>query len=97
MNRMAHRILQGTLITLFLLGALLTSPLLAQSTTATIRVEVADETGAPIPGLPLTLTHLPTGQALPFTTNEQGVVVARGLQIGGPYEVTLPPDTSPSR
>ena len=49
----------------------------AQSTTASIRVEVVDETGAPIGGLPITITHLPTANSHSLVTNAQGVIVAR--------------------
>jgi outer membrane receptor for ferrienterochelin and colicin len=87
--------LNARLSTLLALGAfLLGASAQAQSTTASIRVEVADETGAPIAGLAVTVTHLPTAQSLTFVTNAQGVIVARGLAIGGPYEITLPPDGS---
>jgi hypothetical protein len=91
---MSNLILQRSLATaLFALGAFLPcAPAHAQSTTASIRVEVVDETGAPIGLLPLTITHQPTGQAQSFVTNAQGIIIARGLQIGGPYEITLPPD-----
>jgi hypothetical protein len=92
---MVKLILNAGLSSSFVLAAFLVGgPAQAQSTTASIRVEVADETGAPIPGLTVTITHVPTAQAISFVTNAQGVIVARGLAIGGPYEVTLPPGGS---
>ena len=95
MNRMANLILHRSLSISFALGAfLLCASAQAQSTTATIRVEVADEGGNPIGALPVTITHLPTGQSQTFVTNEQGVITSRGLLIGGPYEISLPPDVS---
>ena len=91
MSGMGNRFLLRSFVAMLVLGALLPcAAVLAQSTTASIRVEVADETGAPIGGLSVTITHLPTAKAQSFITNEQGVVIARGLQIGGPYEITLP-------
>jgi len=61
---------------------------------ASIRVEVTDESGKPIAGLPVTVTHLPTAQTQAFTTNDQGVVTGRGFLVGGPYEVTIPADSA---
>ena len=95
MNRMAKLILHRSLSTLLALGAFLwCASVQAQSTTATIRVEVVDESGSPIADLPLTITHLPTGQIQAFVTNEQGVIIARGLVVGGPYEISMPPGGS---
>ncbi len=62
-----------------------------QNTTASIRIDVTDPDGAVVSGVAVTLTHLPTGRVQAFVTNEQGVVAARGLAVGGPYEVAVPP------
>ena len=58
MKRMAQRYLHRGLSTLFALGALLPcATAQAQNTTASIRVEVTDEAGKPIGGLPVTITN----------------------------------------
>lgn len=91
MKRMSRPILHRTLSTLFVLGAfLLAGSALAQSTTAAIRVEAADEAGSPLGNLAVTVVHLPTGQSQAVVTNSQGVVTLRGLLVGGPYEISLP-------
>ena len=64
---------------------------LAQSTTSSLRVEVTSDEGITIPGLAITVTHEPTGRVQALVTNEQGIVVARGLAVGGPYVVAVPP------
>ncbi len=70
---------------------LLAAPMaLAQNTTSAIRVEVTDTEGAPVSGLAVTITHLPTGGTQALVTNAQGVIVARGLPVGGPFEVAVP-------
>ena len=69
----------------------LSAPLaFAQNTTSAIRVEVKDTEGAAVGGLAVTVTHLPTGRIQALETNDQGVIVARGLSVGGPYEVAVP-------
>ncbi len=73
------------------LVVLLTAPLaFAQNTTSAIRVEVKDTEGNAVGGLAVTVTHLPTGRIQALETNDQGVIVARGLSVGGPYEVSVP-------
>lgn len=74
------------------LAVLLTAPFaLAQNTTSAIRVEVTDTEGSAVSGLAVTITHLPTGRTQAFVTTDQGVVIARGLPVGGPFEVAVPP------
>ena len=51
-----------------------TGPLYAQNTTSSIRVQVTDTNGAAVGGVPITITHVPTGRTQAFATNDQGVV-----------------------
>jgi hypothetical protein len=37
------------------------------------------------------VTHVPTGRVLSTSTNDSGIATLRGLAVGGPYEVTIPP------
>jgi hypothetical protein len=84
--------LASRLVPLASLAILLLIPasLLAQNTTSTIRVEVSDPAGAAVGGVAVTITHVPTGRAQAYVASDQGVVIARGLAIGGPYEVSVP-------
>ena len=61
----------------------------AQNTTSSIRVVVTNESGTTVGGVPVNIRHLPTGRTQTVTSNSAGVVTARGLAIGGPYEVAF--------
>ncbi|NIA28026.1 MAG: TonB-dependent receptor plug domain-containing protein, partial [Desulfobulbaceae bacterium] len=61
----------------------------SQNTTSSIRVVVSDPSGAGAGGVAVSITHVPTGRSQTSTSNSDGVVTARGLAIGGPYEVTI--------
>ena len=61
----------------------------AQTTSGILRVRVIDATGANMAGLSVTITHAPTGRTFNRSTNSSGIVVAKGLPIGGPYIVRL--------
>jgi len=73
------------------LAAFITTPAHAQGTTSSIRVEVTDETGNAVGSLPVEVTHLPTGRVQTTTTDNSGTAVLKGLAVGGPYEVKVPP------
>jgi hypothetical protein len=62
---------------------------LAQSTTSSIRGNVAMDAGAIVSGATVTITHTPSGTVSTATTNANGVFSARGLRVGGPYSVTI--------
>ena len=63
----------------------------AQGTTSSIRVEITDESGNRVGNLPIEVTHLPTGRIVTTTANASGIATLRGLAVGGPYEVKVPP------
>ena len=90
-SRRRSKIRLTSLALLALAALLAASPALAQDTTSAIRVEVTDSEGAPVGGLAVTVTHLPTARTQAFETNDQGVIIARGLPVGGPFEVAVPP------
>ena len=62
----------------------------AQNTTSALRVTVVDTDGAAVPGVAITVDHVPTGRSQVVVSNAEGVVTARGLAIGGPYQVSVP-------
>lgn len=71
-------------------------PVLAQETAGQINGFVFDAQGAPAGGIPVTIRHVPSGTVSNVTSNAQGRFIARGLRLGGPYEVTYtPPGGSP--
>jgi len=68
----------------------------AQNTTSSIRVVVTGESGSAAGNVPVQIRHLPTGRNVTVTSNASGVANARGLAVGGPYEVRLAPGASVS-
>ena len=78
------------LMQLLMLGTiffLLTDPALAQSTASDLRVVVVDANGVGVEGVQVRITHTANQRSQVLTSNEAGVVIARGLQVGGPYSV----------
>lgn len=87
-----HRLARSVRLPVFagvLALILATGPAFAQNTTSSIRVEVADDSGAAVSGVEVSIRHVPTGRTRTATTNASGTVIARGLAPGGPYEVGL--------
>ena len=70
-------------------GLLLAGTTLAQETTSSLRISVSDQGGAPAGNVAVRITHVPTGRSISVTTNDAGVATARGLAVGGPYEVEV--------
>ncbi len=71
------------------LAASLSTAVMAQTTTSSIRGNVATESGTIFPGATVTILHVPSGTVSTSTTNASGVFSARGLRVGGPYTVTI--------
>jgi outer membrane receptor for ferrienterochelin and colicin len=61
----------------------------AQETTSAIRGEVVDAGGAPVAGAQVTILHQPSGTRSTAATDPQGKFSARGLRVGGPYQITV--------
>jgi hypothetical protein len=92
MTRLSHLKSQVFAISIAALAAVLFSTQVhAQATTSSIRVEVTDESGSRVGGVPVTVTHVPTGRVISVTANDSGIATLRGLAVGGPYEVSIPP------
>ena len=73
---------------LLLLLAVGRSPVHAQETTATIVGTVTDESGGVLPGVVVTLRHVPTRRAFEGTTSAEGRYLVTLLPIGE-YEITF--------
>ena len=65
----------------------------AQNTVSSIRIDVSDADGGAASGVAVSITHVPTGRSQILTSSNDGVVTARGLAIGGPYEVRVASDS----
>ena len=68
---------------------LFTGTVSAQNTSSAIRVNVTEAGGGAAGGVAVSITHVPTGRTQTVTTNNDGSASARGLAIGGPYEVRI--------
>ena len=68
----------------------------AQGTTSSMRVVVTNETGGAASGVDVEIRHVPTGRIVTSTSNASGMVNARGLAVGGPYEVSVATGSSVS-
>ncbi|MBI1252612.1 MAG: TonB-dependent receptor plug domain-containing protein [Alphaproteobacteria bacterium] len=64
----------------------------AQETTSAVRGTVTDDTGAPIDGATVTVTHEPSGTTRTEETFGGGVFDLRGLPTGGPFTVEVNAD-----
>lgn len=61
---------------------------MAQETTSSIRGSVS-AAGAPVAGAAVTITNVPTGQRTTLVTDAGGGFNATGVQVGGPFSVTV--------
>ena len=68
-------------------AALVAGPVAAQNTTSSIRVVVTGQGGAPVGGVTVAVTHIPTERTQTISSNNQGIATLRGIAVGGPYEV----------
>lgn len=71
------------------LACALAAPAWAQETTAAIDGEITQESGSPLPGAKVTVTHVPSGSVSTAVSDGGGHYALRGLRVGGPYTVTV--------
>jgi len=72
-----------------LIAALAAAPVFAQSTSAGVGGLVTDSSGQPVAGAEVVITHVESGTVSRATTDASGRYNARGLRVGGPYEITI--------
>ncbi len=58
-----------------------------------MRVVITDESGGNVSGVSVKIVHVPTGRQQILRSNASGIVTARGLAVGGPYEVSVTDST----
>jgi hypothetical protein len=76
-------------LSLGLIAALAAAPVFAQSTSAGIGGLVTDNSGQPVAGAEVVIRHVESGTVSRATTDASGRYNARGLRVGGPYEVII--------
>ncbi len=83
------RRLRMSKLSLGLVAALAAAPAFAQSTSAGVGGLVTDNGGQPVAGAEVTITHVESGTVSRATTDASGRYTARGLRVGGPYQVII--------
>ncbi|WP_233398530.1 TonB-dependent receptor [Luteimonas sp. MC1828] len=76
-------------LSLGLIAVLAAAPVFAQSTSAGVGGLVTSSDGQPVVGAEVVITHIESGTVSRATTDASGRYNARGLRVGGPYEVTI--------
>ena len=77
-------------LSLGLIAALAAAPVFAQSaTSAGVGGVVIGSDGQPVTNAEVTIVHVESGTTSRVTTDASGRYSARGLRVGGPYEITI--------
>ncbi len=76
-------------LTAALLMVSLASVATAQQVNSEARGTVKDESGTPISGATVVITHVPSGSRKSATTGSSGGFFQTGLRVGGPYTITV--------
>ena len=69
-------------VTIFLVAVVGSVPAAAQTSQSEIRGTVVDQSGAALPGVTVTATHVDTGAARTTVTSETGVFLMPALPVG---------------
>jgi hypothetical protein len=77
----------GVATTALILG--MASAVHAQETTSAIGGQVLDENSAPVANATVVVTHVPSGTRSTVVTDAAGSFQARGLRVGGPFQVSV--------
>ena len=85
-------LLAASVVSLAATSTFVATPAFAQETTSSVRGEVVDQSGTPIAGATVTVTHTPSGTTSTQTTDASGGFNAAGLRIGGPVTVEVTAD-----
>jgi hypothetical protein len=85
-------LLAASVVSLAATTTFVATPAFAQETTSSVRGEVVDQNGNPIPGATVTVTHTPSGTTSTQTTDAAGGFNAAGLRLGGPFTVSVTAD-----
>lgn len=86
------RIAGALVVALGLSTSVISTDVIANTTTSAIKGQIAGPQGNPAPGTKITIVHVPSGTTKTATVNEAGIFVAQGLRVGGPYSVTVDSD-----
>ncbi|MCQ8878643.1 TonB-dependent receptor [Pseudoalteromonas shioyasakiensis] len=65
----------------------------ANETSSSVKGQITTPSGVPAAGTEITIIHVPSGTSKTTTVNDAGYFSAKGLRVGGPYNVIIDSDT----
>jgi hypothetical protein len=65
----------------------------ANDTASAMKGQIVGPQGNPAAGTKVTIIHMPSGSVKTAVVNESGLFVAKGLRVGGPYQVIVDSDS----
>lgn len=71
----------------------ISSAAIAQETSSSLRGVITGPQGNPAAGTEITIIHVPSGSVRTTTVNDSGFFSAKGLRVGGPYQVIVDSST----
>ncbi|WP_199609738.1 TonB-dependent receptor [Flocculibacter collagenilyticus] len=66
---------------------------MASDTSSALRGKISTPSGQPAANTKIIITHIPSGTTRELETNDSGSFMAKGLRVGGPYQITVDSDT----
>jgi len=87
------RIAGALVVALGLSTSVISTDVVASTTTSAIKGQIEGPQGNPAAGTKITITHVPSGTTKSATVNATGIFVAKGLRVGGPYTVVVDSET----
>ncbi|MCF6434308.1 TonB-dependent receptor [Pseudoalteromonas sp. MMG022] len=86
-------LLRKTSLSLAIAASLATSGVaFANDTASSLKGQVVGPQGNPAAGTKITIIHTPSGSVKTAVVNESGVFSAKGLRVGGPYQIIVDSD-----
>ncbi|ALO35186.1 hypothetical protein CMT41_10980 [Colwellia sp. MT41] len=70
----------------------LSTSALAAETSSSMRGKIVGPEGNVASNVKIQLIHTPTGRVNEYVTNDNGIFIAKGLRVGGPYTVVIDSD-----
>ncbi len=86
------RITGALVVALGLSTSVISTDVLANTTSSSIKGEIVGPQGNPAAGTVIKLVHEPSGTQSQVVVNNAGLFSAKGLRVGGPYTITIDSD-----
>ncbi len=92
-NHRLSRITGALVLALGLSTSVMSSAVLANTTSSAIKGQVVGPKGKAAVGTKVTITHVPSGTTKTAVVNQSGSFSAKGLRVGGPYKIEIDSDS----